>query len=115
MVTGRPVPERVLRWLETTQAPPGIPGTRARMALVGWRSVRLIHRLSESDDGAPLLQKDANEASEHHGAIQVAAVLLGLERGAVAGYWRRRREQCRGWPLFHRLPVMELFFLSDAP
>ena len=60
----------------------------------------------------PLLQVDANEASEHHGAIQVTTTLLGLERGAVAGYWRRRKEQCRGWPLFHRLPVIEMFLLS---
>ena len=115
VVSGRPVPARVLRWLETTQAPPGTPGVRARMALVGWRSVRLIHGLSESDDGASLLQVDANEESVHHGAIQVAAVLLEIERGAVAGYWRRRKERCRGWPLFHRLPVIELFLLSDAP
>lgn len=115
MVTGRPVPERVLRWLETTQAPPGAPGRRASMALAGWRSIRLVHGLSRSDDGSSLLQVDANEASEHHGAIQVAATLLELERGAVAGYWRRRREQCRGWPLFHRLPETELFLLSDAP
>ena len=115
MVTGQPVPERVLRWLETTRAPAAAPGRRASMALAGWRSVRLVHGLSESDDGVPLLQVDANEASGHHGAIQVAATLLGLERGAVAGYWRRRREQCRGWPVFHRLPVIELFLLADAP
>ena len=85
------------------------------MALEGWRSIRLVHGLSRSDDGAAVLQVDANEASGHHGAIQVAATLLGLERGAVAGYWRRRKEQCRGWPLFHRLPVIEMFLLSDAP
>ena len=114
MVTGRP-PERVLRWLETTQPPPGVAGRRASMVLAGWRSMRLVHGLSRSDDGAPLLQVDANEASEHHGAIQVAATLLGLERGAVAGYWRRRRAQCRGWPVFHRLPVLEMLLLSDAP
>ena len=114
MVTGRP-PERVLRWLETTQPPPSVAGRRASMVLAGWRSMRLVHGLSRSDDGAPLLQVDANEASEHHGAIQVAATLLGLERGAVAGYWRRRRAQCRGWPLFHRLPVLEMLLLSDAP
>ena len=115
MVTGRPVPERVLRWLEKTQAPPGVPGRRASMALAGWRSIRLVHGLSRSDDGAAVLQVDANEASEHHGAIQVTTTLLGLERGAVAGYWRRRKEQCQGWPLFHRLPVIEMFLLSDAP
>ena len=114
MVTGRP-PERVLRWLETTQPPPGVAGRRASMVLAGWRSMRLVHGLSRSDDGAPLLQVDANEASEHHGAIQVAATLLGLERGAVAGYWRRRKAQCRRWPLFHRLPVLEMLLLSDAP
>ena len=85
------------------------------MALAGWRSVRLIHGLSESDDGAPLLQVDSNEASGHHGAIQVAAALLGLERSAVAGCWRRRREQCRGWPLVHRLAVIEMVLLADAP
>ena len=115
VVTSRPVPERLLRWLETTRAPPGAPGRRASMALAGWRSVRLVHGLSRSDDGASLLQEGANEASEHHGAVQVAAALLGLEPGAVAGYWRRRKAQCRGWPLFHRLPVVELFLLSDAP
>lgn len=115
MVTSRPVPERLLRWLETTQTPPGTPGARARMALAGWRSMRLVHGLSQSDDGAPLLQVDANEVSAHHGSIQIAATLLGLERGAVAGYWRRRKAQCRGWPLFHRLPVRELFLLADAP
>ena len=115
MVTGGSVPERVLRWLETTQAPPRSSGPRASMALAGWRSVRLVHGLCESDDGAPLLQEGANEASAHHGAIQVAATLLGLEPGAVAGYWRRRRAQCRGWPLFHRLPVIEMVLLADAP
>ena len=115
MVTGRPVPARVLRWLETTQAPPGTSGARATMPLAGWRSVRLIHSLSESEDGASLLQVDANEGSVHHGAIQVAAVLLTLQRGAVAGYWRRRKKKCRGWPLFHRLPVIEPFLLSGAP
>ena len=115
IVTGGPVPERVLRWLETTQAPRAASGRRARMALAGWRSVRLMHGLCESDDGAPVLEAGANEASGHHGAIQVAATLLGLEQGAVTGYWRRRREQCEGWPLFHRLPVIELFVLRDAP
>ena len=115
VVTGRPVPERVVRWLEKTQAPPGVPGRRASMALEGWRSLRLVHGLSRSDDGAAVLQVDANEASEHHGAIQVATTLLDLERGAVAGYWRRRKEQCRGWPVFHRLPEIEMFLLCDAP
>ena len=115
VVTGRPVPERVLRWLDKTQAPPSAPGRRASMALAGWRSVRLVHGLSRSDDGATVLQVDANEASEHHGAIQVAATLLGLERSAVAGYWRRRKEHCQGWPLFHRLPVIEMFLFADAP
>ena len=115
MVTGRPAPERVLRWLDETQAPPSAAGRRASMAVAGWRSVRLVHGLSRSDDGAALLQVDANEASEYHGAVQVAATLLGLERGAVAGYWRRRKEQCRGWPLFHRLPEFEMFLLCDAP
>lgn len=43
IVTGGPVPERVLRWLETTQAPRAASGRRARMALAGWRSVRLMH------------------------------------------------------------------------
>ena len=113
MVTGHPVPERVLRWLEKTQAPPGAPERRASMALAGWRPIRLVHGLSRSDDGASLLQVDAYEASERHGPIQVAATLLGLERSAVAGYWRRA--QCQGWPLFHRLPVFEMFLLSDAP
>ena len=102
------------------------------MTLAGWRSVRLMHGLSESDDGAPLLQVDANDASGHHGAIQVAATLFGLERRAVAGYWRRRKAQgarrkaqgarrkarkaqCQGWPLFHQLPEIEQLFLADAP
>lgn len=108
MVTGRPVPERVLRWLEKTQAPPRPSGRRSSKALAGWRSARLVHGLS-------LLQEGANEASEHHGAIQVAAALLGLEPGAVAGYWGRRKRQCTGWPVLHRLPVMEMYFLCDAP
>ena len=115
MATGRAVPERVLRWLEKTQAPPGARGRRSSMALAGWRSIRLVHGLTESDDGTSLLQVDTNEASDYGAAVEVAATLLGLRRRQVDGYWRRRKEQCRGWPLFHRLPVIELFFLADAP
>ena len=44
-VTGQPVPERVVRWLETTKSPQGAAGARAKMGLAGWRSIRLIHGL----------------------------------------------------------------------
>ena len=115
-VTGQPVAARVSRWLEQTEKPPDRQGRRSSMVVPAWRSIRLIHGLSEEHDGTPsLLQVDANEASEHDGAIQVAATLLGLHPSQVAGYWRRRKGQCTGWPLFHRLPVIEAFFLADAP
>ena len=115
-VTGQPVAARVSRWLEQTEKPPDRRGRRSSMVVPAWRSIRLIHGLSEEHDGTPsLLQVDANEASEHDGAIQVAATLLGLHPSQVAGYWRRRKGQCTGWPLFHRLPVIEAFFLADAP
>ena len=112
-VTGQPVPERVVRWLETTKAPQGAAGARAKMAVAGWRSIRLIHGLRQSVDGCPLLRENASEASEYHGAIGVAAVLLGLGWRQVEGYWRRRKEQCRGWPLRQPIPFNLLFFAND--
>ena len=112
-MTGQPVPERVVRWLETTKAPQGAAGARAKMAVAGWRSIRLIHGLRQSFDGRPLLRENASEASEYHGAIGVAAVLLGLGWRQVEGYWRRRKEQCRGWPLRQPIPFNLLFFAND--
>ena len=112
-VTGQPMPERVVRWLETTVAPQGAAGAPAKMALAGWRSIRLIHDLRQSVDGRPLLRKNASEASEYHGAVGVAAVLLGLGCRQVEGYWRRRKEQCRGWPLRQPIPGNLLFFAND--
>ena len=112
-VTGQPVPERVVRWLETTKAPQGAAGAPAKMALAGWRSIRLIHGLRQSVDGRPLLRENASEASEYHGAVGVAAVLLDLGRRQVEGYWRRRKEQCQGWPLRQPIPFKLLFFAND--
>ena len=112
-VTGQPVPERVVRWLETTKSPQGAAGARAKMALAGWRSIRLIHGLRQSVDGCGLLQDNASEASEYHGAVGVAAVLLDLGRRQVEGYWRRRKEQCQGWPLRQPIPFKLLFFAND--
>ena len=113
VVTGQPVPERVVRWLETTKSPRGAAGARARMALAGWRSIRLIHGLRQSVDGCVLLQDNASEASEYHGAIGVAAVLLDLGRRQVEGYWRRRKERCQGWPLRQPIPFKLLAFAHD--
>ena len=113
VVTGKPVPGRVERWLETTNAPQGVAGSRAKMALAGWRSVRLIHGLCQTVDGCPLLQENTSEASDHQGAIGVAAVLLGLGRRQVEGYWRRRKERCQGWPLRQPIPWKLLFFAND--
>ena len=112
-MTGQPVPERVVRWLETTKSPQGAAGARAKMALAGWRSIRLIHGLRQSVDGCGLLQDNASEASEYHGAVGVAAVLLDLGRRQVEGYWRRRKEQCQGWPLRQPIPFKLLFFAND--
>ena len=112
-VTGQPVPERVERWLETTTSPRGAAGTRAKMALAGWRSLRLIHGLRQSIDGCAVLRENASEASEYHGAIGVAAVLLGLRRRQVEGYWRRRKEPCQGWPLRQPIPFKLLLFAND--
>ena len=112
-VTGQPVPERVDRWLETNKAPQGVGGTRAKMALAGWRSIRLIHGLRRSVDGCVLLEDNASEASEYHGAIGVAAVLLDLGRRQVEGYWRRRKERCQGWPLRQPIPFKLLVFAND--
>lgn len=113
VVTGQPVPERVVRWLETTKAPRGVAGRRARMAVAGWRSLRLIHGLRQSVDGCPLLQENRNEASEHHGAIEVAATLLDLNWRQVEGYWRRRKERWQGWPLRQPIPFKLLYFAND--
>ena len=112
-VVGQPVPERVVRWLETTKAPKGAAGTRAKMALAGWRSIRLIHGLRRSVDGCVLLKDNASEASEYHGAIGVAAVLLDLGTRQVEGYWRRRKERCQGWPLRQPIPFKLLLFAND--
>ena len=112
-VTSQPVPARVLRWLDTTKAPHGVAGAPAKMALAGWRSIRLIHGLRETFDGCPLLQVNTNEASEHEGAIGIAAVLLELRRSQVEGYWRRREEQCQGWPVRQPIPWQLLFFVND--
>ena len=112
-VTGQPVPERMERWLETTQAPKGTGGTRVTMALEGWRSIRLIHGLRRSVDGCVLLKDNASEASEYHGAIGVAAALLDLGTRQVEGYWRRRKEQCQGWPLRQPIPFKLLVFAND--
>ena len=112
-VTGQPVPERVVRWLETTKSPRGAAGARAKMALAGWRSLRLIHGLRQSADGCVLLRENASEASEYHGAVGVAAVLLDLGRRQVEGYWRRRKEQCQGWPLRQPIPFNLLLFANE--
>ena len=82
-MTGQPVPERVVRWLETTKALQGAAGARAKMALAGWRSLRLNHGLRQSVDGCVLLQDNASEASEYHEAVGIAAVLLDLGRRQV--------------------------------
>lgn len=113
VVTGQPVPERVVRWLEMTKAPRGVAGRQSRMALAGWRSLRLIHGLRQPFDGAPLFLQTASEASEYHGAIGVAATLLDLEWRQVEGYWRRRKEQCQGWPLYQPIPFDLLYFAND--
>ena len=112
-VTGKPVPERVVRWLKTTKAPQGVAGAPAKMALAGWRSLRLIHGLRETFDGRPLLRENTSEASDHQGAIGVAAVLLDLRRRQVEGYWRRRKEQGQGWPVRQPIPWQLLFFAND--
>ena len=112
-VTGLPIPGRVVRWLDTTKAPRGVAGARPKMALAGWRSLRLVHGLCQYFDGRPLLRENVSQASEYHGAIGVAAALLDLRRRQVEGYWRRRKEQCQGWPVRQPLPVERLFFAND--
>lgn len=112
-VTGQSVPGRVVRWLETTKPPQGVAGAPAKMALAGWRSLRLIHGLRQTFDGYPLLQENTSEASDHQGAIGVAAVLLDLGTRQVEGYWRRRKERCQGWPLRQPIPWRLLSFAND--